>query len=716
VLHWRHGPGLISSTNSEKKSTLLSLSKAASALLVIAAILIPLTIHAATISKPANNLGLVGYWKFDEGAGTTAADFSGNGNTGTITGATWASGKFVNALSFDDDSEQIEVPHKSALSLSAPNATLVAWIYPTVFEGSQAVVVKGRSGSSFNYGLLIKDAGQIVGRYSSCDVVTTAAPVVLNQWQNIAIQYKSDGSIDFYYNGKLLENKAGSCSNMTSASFNLTIGNTANRATDGFHGSIDDVRVYNRALTVGEVQALYNTGAARISAAQTSVTDGLVSRWTFDGPDVTDKVYDRIGGNNGYFIGAATSSAKTIGKLGQALQFNGSTSYASVADSPSLDVDTDFTVSLWVTSTEDKTYSILAKTNKYFSTGTPGWHISAASNPPALIFEVQNGTSRSLINFNTGRVFGWTHIVAVKSGNNTYAYTNGVFQGSASLAGSVANNLNLSFGKLNGSFPLKGMIDDVRIYNRALSASEVKQIYAEGAGAKVNTDTVANTPLTNGLVGYWSFNGPDVTDKIYDRSGNGFNGYLVGTNNATSSRKTIGKVGQAFKFGGVGTGGISIGNDPALTPASITIAAWVNIAATSSYNYIYSNARDCCGSPYNGYELRVIGSNNKLTFGVWNGTLSVLSSVTSITKNSGWTFVAATYDGATERVYVNGNLDNSAAYSGGVGTPASFGTYIGSMGFSGGATHTFAGSLDEVRVYNRALSAAEVKQLYLAGK
>lgn len=85
--------------------------------------------------------------------------------------------------------------------------------------------------------------------------------------------------------------------------------------------------------------------------AHADITDGLVGHWTFDGADVTDKVYDRSGqANNGYFVGGATSSAKTIGKLGQALTFDGATNFVdtNAGDGSVLDLSNELSICAWI--------------------------------------------------------------------------------------------------------------------------------------------------------------------------------------------------------------------------------------------------------------------------------------------------------------------------------------------------------------------------------
>lgn len=259
-----------------------------------------------------------------------------------------------------------------------------------------------------------------------------------------------------------------------------------------------------------------------------------------------------------------------------------------------------------------------------------------------------------------------------------------------------------------------GSLDDIRLYNKALTASDVAALYKTGSMvANVNTATGA---LGSGLVGYWSFNGADITDQIYERVG-GYNGYLVGTNNATSSRKTQGKVGQGFTFAGQNTGGVNLGNSTSLNPNRFTIAAWINTAtSTYAYNYIYSNDRDCCGT-YNGISLGVgiVGNAGKLVGMIWNSSqYSITSNATVATST--WVHVAYSYDGSNMRLYINGVLDKQQAQTTDPGTPASFNTYLGSMGNAAGVSYTFNGKLDEIRLYNRALSLNEVKQLYNSGK
>ena len=99
-------------------------------LLFLLPFLLPLPARASAFLKPANNLGLVGYWTFDEGMGSTAADHSGNGNTGTLTTTgsnlpAWSAGYHGKALSFDGSTEYVNAGDNA--SLRPANITTCAW-------------------------------------------------------------------------------------------------------------------------------------------------------------------------------------------------------------------------------------------------------------------------------------------------------------------------------------------------------------------------------------------------------------------------------------------------------------------------------------------------------------------------------------------------------------------------------------------------------------
>src|ERR1041384_7419120 len=93
--------------------------------------------------------GLVAAYSFDEGSGATVNDFSGNGNTGTISGATWTLGKFGNALSFNGSTNWVTVNDSDSLDLST-GMTLEAWVFPTLATGNWTTVLLKEAPPGFN--------------------------------------------------------------------------------------------------------------------------------------------------------------------------------------------------------------------------------------------------------------------------------------------------------------------------------------------------------------------------------------------------------------------------------------------------------------------------------------------------------------------------------------------------------------------------------------
>jgi chitodextrinase len=202
--------------------------------------------------------GLVAAYSFDQGTGSALTDSSGNENHGTISGAIWtASGRFGSALSFDGTNDVATVNDASSLDLTA-GMTLEAWVFPTGLTQWRPVIVKERSGHAAYALHGNTDTNRPGGEISlpaNRDVRgTTTLPV--NTWTHLAVTY--DGTmLRLYVDGLEVASRAVSGSIVTSTGA-LRIGGHTNRA-EYFQGRIDEVRIYNRALTAGEIQTDLNS-------------------------------------------------------------------------------------------------------------------------------------------------------------------------------------------------------------------------------------------------------------------------------------------------------------------------------------------------------------------------------------------------------------------------------------------------------------------------
>ena len=203
--------------------------------------------------------GLVAVYTFSEGAGTTTADATGGGKIGTLSGATWTtSGKFGSALSFDGVNDWVTVADAAALDLTS-GMTIEAWVYPAALGAWRTVALK-ESSAGLAYGLYANDnaparpSGQ-VNLGGPDRVVQGNGPLPLNTWSHIALTY-GGGNLRLFVNGVQVGTKAQTGNILTTAS-PLRIGGNSVWG-EYFSGRIDELRIYNRALTAAEILAGMN--------------------------------------------------------------------------------------------------------------------------------------------------------------------------------------------------------------------------------------------------------------------------------------------------------------------------------------------------------------------------------------------------------------------------------------------------------------------------
>jgi predicted nucleotidyltransferase/6-phosphogluconolactonase (cycloisomerase 2 family) len=213
--------------------------------------------------------GLTGYWKLDENTGTSTADSSGNGATGTfVNGPSWATGKFGSGVSFDGTARYID----TAVTTQYSKGTVSVWVNPTFARGSSdyfwpfnSSTYGDLTGFQFQtYGGGCVLSFFIRGNYStnltaSKSIATNAD---LQRWQHLVGVWDIDSGIWLYRDGVLVSSTAG-----TTSMFNLGnqyIGTTWNSTSQAFLGTIDEVRTYSRMLTPSEIAGLYQATKSSI--------------------------------------------------------------------------------------------------------------------------------------------------------------------------------------------------------------------------------------------------------------------------------------------------------------------------------------------------------------------------------------------------------------------------------------------------------------------
>jgi len=202
---------------------------------------------------------LVGWWRLDDGAGSTAIDSSGNENDGTLMGEPqWDIGKIGGALLFDGVDDYVEVPHADILTVDN-EVTVMAWInasqHNTAGQGYQGIIAKGNSPRS--YSLYTTSAGVMhfsTGPGGGYTGSTSSAQVPLNEWVHVCAQV-INGQHQYWLNGEDAGTGGTGATLMgTQDTGTVLIGRTQEGATRSFGGLIDDARVYNRGLSQEEIQ------------------------------------------------------------------------------------------------------------------------------------------------------------------------------------------------------------------------------------------------------------------------------------------------------------------------------------------------------------------------------------------------------------------------------------------------------------------------------
>jgi hypothetical protein len=236
--------------------------------------------HVAEAAVLDPHPGLVGWWRFDEGTGNLAKDNSGYGNDGTVYGATWVVGKYGQALSFDGTNDYVLVKHNAMLNAQG-NFTIEAWI-KTSLSSVGTIVSKYAGGVGWHLAVTLE--GKVLSWfYASASDYTTnmVSTKTVNDgaWHYIVIartygdKYRVyiDGDLDKSYN----DNTVGEVSNTE----NVYLG-TRPGLLQYFNGVIDEVRIYNRALSAAEIQENFQKGPEFSSRLLAKVPKGATQVMT----------------------------------------------------------------------------------------------------------------------------------------------------------------------------------------------------------------------------------------------------------------------------------------------------------------------------------------------------------------------------------------------------------------------------------------------------
>jgi hypothetical protein len=430
----------------------------------------------------------IAHWAFEEGRGSKAYDWAGN-NHGTIHGATWTTGRVGRALSFDGEDDYVQVADDDSLSPGSV-VTLDAWIKPASIPIYDRMMVAGKWNDApteaeyAEYEIQIWD-GKVCFYAYGADTgykwAESSTTLVAGNWYYVAGVF--DGStLQVYINGS-------PDGPLTAFAPAAGIPNNKGRFTIGaqywdynsdgvmdqarqFHGLIDEVAIYDRALSAKGIRRLYQQR-----------TSGLVAHWKFDEGSGT-VAHDSIGNNHGTVHGAKW----TIGRVGGALSFDGVDDYVDCGNDPLFDITGPITLMAWVKTSSGSSVwqgivtkgEVLWKIQKHV--GGNGdfecWGLIGAPRPGPYLSTVG-------VNMNDGQ---WHHIAGTYDGAAMRIYWDGTLNSSLSVSGTINTGSDRVYiGGVYGKpkYGFSGVIDEVTIYNRALSAEEIRQLYKYGSPDKV---------------------------------------------------------------------------------------------------------------------------------------------------------------------------------------------------------------------------------------
>lgn len=459
--------------------------------------------------------GLIGHWRLDEASGPYSDSSATSNSASLVSGSvTSASGVMSNSLIFDTG-DRIEAPTNATYEgLTA--FTITAWIYMTDYEHYRGIANIGNLGgfhSSWNIDKLRFHAFAWNTQVGVWQAGAATSSLPLNKWTHVAVSYDYGGGLSekpsFYVNGVPDTNTIAAFvptgSFVTPASSPITIGSADISGFRAFHGNIDDVRVYNRILSDADIKEIYQAGDGiryngthrtmeyfdgskwvSMTPAWPDVTGGLMGHWKLD--ETSGSVASDSSGNG--YTGAVTGtsfSASVGGANGRALSFDGLDDGIAVTND-AFDNLTAMSVCAWVyrESVSGSWSNLVGKSTD----GYNGWNLYQRNSDGRIGFYARNRRYQE----NAARITmleGWTHLCGMTNGGSTgdaiQLYHNGLLApGSESCSGSCTSqddaSYNLEFGSLNAgaSHRIRGRLDDVRIYNRVLSAAEVEMIYRMG--------------------------------------------------------------------------------------------------------------------------------------------------------------------------------------------------------------------------------------------
>ncbi|GAB5518897.1 MAG: hypothetical protein RhofKO_11480 [Rhodothermales bacterium] len=611
---------------------------------------------------------------FDEGTECTTREATASSSLQLepCTDFAWTTGRQGSGLTWTGASGRVNPDHSSLDNIDA--ITLSAWIQHAPTTTWRALIDK-RDSNTDGFDLYIASDSRLYLRINGF-TLKSHQRVADGTWHHVVGTYDGE-RLRLYIDGVLDRHGevVGPATMATTAE--LTIGHHFSNTSSTFEGTMDEVRVYAEALGEMEVLNLYNiTPAVQEEQA--------LGAWSLDegaGCSVGEAAYAGTLGANC----PAEAPAWTAGVSQTGLHFTEAAHEVRVPLAPAM--LNQLTLSAWIQSEAAGGWRAIIE---HRDSGGDGYNLFL--NPSGQAFmRVNQSTVAGQSNLNDG---AWHHVAGVYNGSQLRLYVDGQLEATQSIpttTTSVQADLLIGHHHASSSYTFAGRLDEVGAYRVALSEAAITALYE----AHVDDPTTANR------IGYWPL---DTTEACTtpDEAGRSDGALLNGCPD-DGPQAIPGIAGQALTFGHRADAVEVAASAELNTLEAVTMAAWVKAPTADEYRAIIDK-RDANAD---GFDL-FIDRDSKLFVRINNR----VAASNAVVADSQWHHVAGVYDGETIRLYVDGELDTAvAADAGPLDTTAPL--YIGHH-FERDV-YTFIGAIDEVMVFDDALSDAAIAALIPAG-
>jgi hypothetical protein len=619
----------------------------------------------------------IALYQLDGNDDDTTGNYNGTIDTGVTYSATGA--KFGQAANFNGSSA-IVLPN----TILSSDCSISTWFNlnssgttDTLFEfdHENRILFRPQSGS---YSAYIGNSGYFDHGLSFST----------GQWYHLVITFSAGNPFKIYVDGVLSSYTSGNTS-VYSLNHDNILGAANPSGGAGLNGKIDQVRIFDKAISAEDVATLYAETESTASNTNPLSEGAGVALYSLD--------YDASEAS-GYYDGTPTNVEFGVGgKINYGARFNATSSNINIGGNV-VNSLTKLSVSMWVywdgtTNSNDDYFIALGKASsgKIFSaditnsTGIIGFYDGAS---------VLNSTGA--VSANT-----WTHIVLTADATVLKMYLNGSLDSThtiSSLNFDSSGNAGFIGSWITGTdYEFDGSIDQVRLFSKALNSTEVSTLYAETACVYDSTTGDNYFPLADGssdAVAYYKL------DNSAEDS--------VGTNDGTeyNIEYRFGRFGQAAVFNGSNSGIFISSTGTSVTDydQDFSISFWFNfisLNASYSYNVLFTG-----GGTKNIQFL--IDTTNGARFQLYNGTIYYVD--TGAVSAGNWYHVVATRSKTNGlEIYLNGISKDTNSFTGN-SSAVNYKDSIGS--YWDGTRNSFNGSIDQVRIFSSVLSASQITALY----